>query len=250
MIASSTALTGPPARDDLRPRGFAGRGRGRRSRGNARGTRKRHSQYCPIARALDLVGDRWTLLILRELLFADQRFVDLRKHLLGISSSVLSDRLRVLAAAGLVATRDLPPPAVRAVYIATPKAREARPILEAMSQFGTAFLTPPAPSTEMRPEIAVHCAVESWFEPMAATGIDEVYRLVVDGTDFVLGSARGTKHDVRDRAPDLVVIAPSHVIMAARRGDRPLAHALASRAATFSGSKRALRNFQRVFRFP
>ncbi len=211
---------------------------------------KRHSQYCPIARALDLVGDRWTLLILRDLLLGDQRFVDLRKHLSGISSSVLTDRLRMLAADGLVATRDLPPPAARTVYVATPKTREARPIVEALAKFGMARLAPPGVSTEIRPEIAARFAVESWFEPTAATGIDEVYRLVLDGADFTLASSAGAKHADRDRPPDLVLTAPAHVIIAARRGDRSLADALASRAATIAGSKRALCNFQRAFRLP
>ena len=53
--------------------------------------KKRHGQYCPIARTLDLVGDRWSLLILRELLFGDQRFVDLREHLPGISPTLLTE---------------------------------------------------------------------------------------------------------------------------------------------------------------
>jgi len=211
---------------------------------------KRHDQYCPIARALDLIGDRWTLLILRELLIGDQRFVDLRKHLSGISSSVLTDRLHTLAADGFVATKDLPPPVGRTVYVATPKAREARPILEAMARFGMAHLAPPGASTAIRPEIAAHFAVESWFEPTAATGIDEIYRLVLDGAGFSLASAPGAKHARRDRAPDLVLTAPAHVIMAARRGDKPLSDALASRAATVSGSKRALSNFQRAFHLP
>ena len=56
--------------------------------------KKRHGQYCPIARTLDLVGDRWSLLILREVLFGDQRFVDLREHLSGISPTLLTDVCR------------------------------------------------------------------------------------------------------------------------------------------------------------
>lgn len=250
VMGSSTALTGPRALEGLPRRGFGGRGHGPHDRGNPHGTKRRHDQYCPIARAVDLVGDRWTLLILRELLFGEQRFVDLRKRLSGISSSVLSDRLRMLIAAGLVGTRDLPPPVGRTVYVATSKAREARPILQAMSRFGMAFLAPAGPSTKVRPEIAAHFAVESWFEPAVAVGLDEIYRLVLDGAEFTLASVLDAKHGARGRTPDLVLTAPSRVIMAARRGDKPLAHALASGAATFTGSKRALHNFQRVFRLP
>src|SRR5206468_553732 len=96
---------------------------------------KRHAQYCPIACTLDLVGDRWSLLILRELLFGDQRFVDLREHLPGISPTLLASRLQALTAHGLVATNELPPPAARTVYTATAKAREAVPILQVMARF-------------------------------------------------------------------------------------------------------------------
>ncbi len=213
--------------------------------------RKRHDQYCPIARTLDLVGDRWSLLILRELLFGDRRFVDLRAYLPGISPTLLTQRLQDLAAQGLVATTELPPPAARTVYTATAKAREAVPILRAIARFGIGLLPPPRASTKVRPEMAAFGAVEAWYDARAAKGIDEVYRLVVDGAEFTLASARGaTREAVAGRAPDLVLTAPARVLVAARRGETPLADALASGAATATGGKRALRNFRRVFRLP
>ena len=73
-------------------------------------------QYCPIARALDVLGDRWTLLILRDLVGSDQRFTDLRRRLPGIAPTLLTQRLRTMMAEGLVATKELPPPAARSVY--------------------------------------------------------------------------------------------------------------------------------------
>src|SRR3954451_13470408 len=89
-----------------------------------------YQQYCPIARALDVLGDRWTLLILRELTNAgDRRFTDLRRSLPGIAPGLLSDRLKALAEHGLVTTRELPPPAARTVYAITPRGREAAPVL-------------------------------------------------------------------------------------------------------------------------
>lgn len=209
--------------------------------------KKRHDQYCPIARTLDLVGDRWSLLILREVLFGDQRFVDLRAHLPGISPTLLTERLHALAAEGLVATRDLPPPAARTVYTATAKTRAAAPILRAMARFGMERLPPPRASTKVRPETAAHGALLAYYDPKAASGIDEVYRLVIDGRDFTLASAPGGKV-APGREPDLVLTAPAHVILAARRDERPLAAALAAGAAQVAGSKRALRNFQKVFR--
>jgi DNA-binding HxlR family transcriptional regulator len=78
--------------------------------------RRRYHQYCPVARALDVVGERWTLLIIRELLLGPRRFTDLADGLPGIGSSVLSNRLADLERSGLVAKRTLPPPAASVVY--------------------------------------------------------------------------------------------------------------------------------------
>lgn len=208
--------------------------------------KKRHSQYCPIARTLDLVGDRWSLLILRELLFGDRRFSDLRAELPGISPTLLTERLQVLTAHGLVTTRELPPPAARTVYTATEKTRDAAPILRAMARFGMGLLTPPRASTKVRPETAAHGALTPYFDADAAAGIDEVYRLVIDGRDFTFTSARGGKV-AAGREPDLVLTTPAHVILAARRGESRLADAVTAGAVTVAGSKRALRNFQKVF---
>ena len=212
---------------------------------------KRHDQYCPIARTLDVLGDRWSLLILRELLMGDRRFVDLREWLPGISPTLLTQRLQELTAHGLVATIELPPPAARTVYTATASGREAAPILRAMTRFGMTLLPPPRASTKLRPQSVAYAAVEAWYDSRAANGIDEIYRLVVDGAEFTLGSARGaTREDMAKRAPDLVLTAPAHLLVAARQGETTLADALASGAATVTGRKHALRNFQRIFRLP
>ncbi len=207
---------------------------------------KRHGHYCPIARTLDLVGDRWSLLILREILFGDQRFVDLREHLPGISPSLLSERLQTLADHGLVATKVLPPPAARTVYTATAKTRAAASILRAMAGFGMDLLPPPRASSKIRPETAANGALLAYYDADAAAGIDEVYRLVVDGRDFTLTSTRGGRV-APGRAPDLVLTSPAHVILAARRGETTLADAIEAGVVGVTGSKRALRHFERVF---
>jgi len=211
--------------------------------------KKRHDQYCPIARTLDVLGDRWSLLILRELLLGDRRFVDLREWLPGVSPTLLTKRLQQLTANGLIATIELPPPAARTVYTATARGREALPIIRAMTRFGMKLLPPPRASTKLRPQSVAYVAVEAWYDASAANGIDEIYRLVVDGAAFTLGSARGaTREQTAKRAPDLVLTAPAHVLVSTRLGETTLAEALSSGNATVTGSKRALRNFQRVFR--
>src|ERR671933_398548 len=77
---------------------------------------RRYQQYCALARTLDVVGDRWTLLIVRELAPGPRRFVDLLDGLPGVSRNLLTGRLRALEGAGIVARRELPPPAARQVY--------------------------------------------------------------------------------------------------------------------------------------
>ena len=74
-------------------------------------TNRTYEQYCPIATALDVLGDRWTLLVLRELLIGEQRFTDLRRSLPGMAPNLLTERLRLLEDQGFVTRRELPPPA-------------------------------------------------------------------------------------------------------------------------------------------
>ncbi len=99
-----------------------------------------YGQYCPIAIGLDVIGDRWTLLMLRELSMGDRRFTDLRAELPGIAPNLLTERLRSLQAAGLVTVVDLPPPAARSVYTLTDEGRRIEPVLRAVARFGSRYL--------------------------------------------------------------------------------------------------------------
>src|SRR4051794_18374029 len=91
------------------------------------------SQYCPIARALDVLGDRWTIPILRELSLDDQRFTDLREHLPGIAPTVLTQRLRELTDEDLVTTRPSTT-SRRSVYTLTERGRSTAPVLKALAR--------------------------------------------------------------------------------------------------------------------
>src|SRR4051812_24222106 len=99
-----------------------------------------YGQYCPIAAGLDLIGDRWTLLILRELSIADRRFTDLRSALTGIAPNLLTERLRSLQSIGLVSMVELPPPAARSVYRLTDEGRRIEPVLRSVARFGVRYL--------------------------------------------------------------------------------------------------------------
>src|SRR5215208_5285708 len=111
-----------------------------------------YDQYCPVARALELVGERWTLLVARELLLGPRRFTDLMAGLPGISANVLASRLKDLDQKGMVARRTLPPPAASAVYELTDHAAGLVSVLAAMADWGMTMLGEPRPEDEVRGE--------------------------------------------------------------------------------------------------
>src|SRR5436305_6859781 len=99
-------------------------------------TTRSYADACPIARALDVVGERWALLVVRELSLGAQRFTDLRRALSGASTNMLTDRLRELEAHGVVHRRILPPPAASSVYELTARGRKLEPVLDALGVWG------------------------------------------------------------------------------------------------------------------
>ena len=111
------------------------------------GTRSYH-QVCPLAYALDIVGERWTLLMVREMAHGPRRFSDLQRSLPGMGANLLTDRLRKLEAYGLIQQRQLPPPAASTVYELTETGDLLRPVLGALSQFGLHFMPLPPPDDD------------------------------------------------------------------------------------------------------
>ena len=115
--------------------------------------RRSYAQFCPLARTLDVIGERWTLLVVRELLVGPMRFSDLRDHLPGISGALLTQRLRDLEAAGLVQRTDLPPPAARQVYELTARGHELAPVIYELARFGLAYLDALTPEQPLAPHM-------------------------------------------------------------------------------------------------
>src|SRR5207248_7286064 len=100
-------------------------------------TTRTYGDGCAIARALDLVGERWALLVVRELLLGPKRFTDLRSGLPNASPNVLSERLRELEEAGVLRRRKLPPPAAAWVYELTAWGRDLEPVVTALGRWGS-----------------------------------------------------------------------------------------------------------------
>jgi DNA-binding HxlR family transcriptional regulator len=110
---------------------------------------KRYEQYCPMAHALDLVGDRWALLVVRELMHGPKRYTDLVEHLHGIGTNILAARLRDLERNGVVERRTLPPPAASKVYDLTDYGRELKPAMRELAVWGARSLGPPTMHDEL-----------------------------------------------------------------------------------------------------
>jgi DNA-binding HxlR family transcriptional regulator len=112
---------------------------------------KRYAQYCPVAHALELVGERWALLVVRELLGGPKRYTDLAAGLPGIGTNILAGRLRDLEEAGVIQKRRLPPPAAANVYELTPYGEELREPLYALGRWGARSLGPPTAGDALAP---------------------------------------------------------------------------------------------------
>jgi DNA-binding HxlR family transcriptional regulator len=145
--------------------------------------KRNYGDSCGIARSLDAIGERWALLVVRELLLGPKRFTDLRTGLPRIGPDMLAARLRELEDAGLVAQRRLAPPAARTVYELTARGRELEPVLHALGRWGSRQSLAPEPPP-LSPDAAV-VAMQTMFEPDPACA-PSVIALWLDGHEFSL----------------------------------------------------------------
>ncbi|MER7803607.1 helix-turn-helix domain-containing protein [Streptomyces parvulus] len=136
--------------------------------------RRSYDQYCSAARALDAVGDRWTLLIVRELLAGPRRYTDLHADLPGVSTDVLASRLKDMEREGLTTRRRLPPPGVAYVYELTARGRELLPVLDALGVWGAGELGARRPTDALRAHWFALPLLRALGEAGAAEGLVEV----------------------------------------------------------------------------
>ena len=133
-----------------------------------------YGQYCGLAHALDVIGERWSLLIIRELLTGPQRYMDLLQRLPGLSTNLLAKRLKHLRHHDIIALSMLPPPATARTYTLTDRGRTLTPILIDLAQWG--LQTIPAPNTtDMYSTGAVLLALQANFQVDNAYNVDENY---------------------------------------------------------------------------
>jgi DNA-binding HxlR family transcriptional regulator len=150
---------------------------------------KTYNQYCPVAHALDVVGERWALLIVRELVEHDQlRYSDLHANLPGCGTNILAARLKDLERHGVVQRRKLPPPAASTVYELTDYGQDLRPVLHVLAHWGARSLGPPTPETELEPGWLAG-ALEMIFLPHSTAAPIE-FRIDDEVASFVDGEPR------------------------------------------------------------
>jgi DNA-binding HxlR family transcriptional regulator len=179
-----------------------------------------YDQYCPVAHALELVGERWALLVVRELLHGPKRYTDLAERLPGIGTNVLASRLRDLEACGIVQKRTLPPPAASKVYELTEYGRGLKSVVRELALWGARSLGPPTAEDELFPGWLAN-AVDSVLGPLAPPGrfefrVGEEIASLVDGEGspgpverpdvVVTGDAEALFHLLVDRRLDLVEV--------------------------------------------
>ena len=175
-----------------------------------------YDQYCSIARGLDIVGDRWTLLIVRELLLQGPcRFTDLKRGLPGIATNLLSTRLKELEEAELISREDAPPPVATVLYALTESGRALEPVLKAFGLWGLRYMSTERPEDAFQARWLAYAA--SWFTTDADPGAPPAVIQLVAGDEQAVVEVGGGQ-PVRTRIgraadPDLVLDGPPRTIL-------------------------------------
>ncbi|WP_307079743.1 winged helix-turn-helix transcriptional regulator [Streptomyces canus] len=185
--------------------------------------RRSYDQYCSAARALDVVGDRWTLLIVRELLSGPRRYTDLHADLPGVSTDVLASRLKDMERDGLTTRRRLPPPGAAFVYELTARGRELLPVLQALGTWGGPELGARRPTDAVR----AHWFALPLLRALEGEGLVEV-RLEEGDFHVYVGAQDGPAYGEgpAPQEPDARLVLDSEVWGAVGRGELSLADAV------------------------
>ena len=185
------------------------------------GEKRSYGQYCTVARALDVVGERWTLLLVRELSTGPKRFKDLLEGLPGIGTNLLAARLKTLEGEGIVRRATLPPPAGSNVYELTELGGSLEPVIVALSRWGARLLDAPREEDEMRAGWAA-VAMRSAIGRGVAGGRPSTYEFRIDGEAFhVRVRASGERVEAKQGSvpdPDLVVTGDAETFLAVASG--------------------------------
>jgi DNA-binding HxlR family transcriptional regulator len=213
-------------------------------------TKRSYDDGCAAAHALDLVGERWALLVVRELLLGPKRFTDLRAGLPGTSPNVLAQRLRELEGAGIVRRRKLPPPAASRIYELTEWGKDLEPVIISLGRWGVR-----SPSKPRDAELSVDSLILSFrtmFDPQRSGGLEASYELRLGEESFRAEVTEGRfeiERGVADR-PDAIVETDAATLAALVYEDRHLAEALRSGDVRIEGDTEMVERFLSLFPLP
>jgi DNA-binding HxlR family transcriptional regulator len=216
----------------------------------AMATKRSYGEACRFAYALDLIGERWALLVVRELLLGPKRFTDLRGGLPHASPNILSERLRELEQAGVIHRRKLPPPAASQVYELTEWGEELEPIVTQLGAWGARSPVPPESQEISASSIVL--ALRSLFDAEAAADLEASYELRLGEESFQVAISAGELEIDRGggEAATATIETDPGTLAALLTGQLQLKDALGSGAAHVEGSKKEAQRFLSLFPMP
>jgi DNA-binding HxlR family transcriptional regulator/putative sterol carrier protein len=209
-------------------------------------SKRSYGQYCGLARALDLIGERWTLLLVRDLAVAPRRFTELLSGMPGIGTSLLSERLKHLEEIGVARRAIAERPSSGVVYELTDRGRDLADAMRPLAMWGAIELDQKSDDADFRPEWLMF-TLQSSFRPEAAAGVHDCYELRVDGEVFwvVVDDGSITVTQDKPRKPDFVATADLATLAALGSGQLAPDDAVRSGRAKLKGDaaagERALR---------
>ena len=213
-------------------------------------SRRRYEDACAAAHALDLVGERWALLVMRELMLGPKRFSDLRASLPGISANVLTQRLEGLEAAGVLGRKKLPPPASTQVYELTEWGYESEPIFQALGRW--AARSPSHDPTLPFSAASLLLSLRTMLDPLRAEGLDARIGLRL-GEETFLAHLGGGRIEIA-RGPldeaDLVFTGTPPVLAGAIYGGQPMKALEGAGALRIEGDRALAEQFIGLFPLP
>lgn len=215
-------------------------------------TKRSYREACRFAHALDLVGERWALLVVRELLLGPKRFTDLREGLPHVSTNILSERLRELEQNAIVRRRKLPPPYASTVYELTEWGRELEPIVTQLGAWGARSPIPPDAQDIGVDSIVL--ALGSLFDPERAGDLSASYDVQIGEERFsvAVDSGRVELHRGGVDGPEAIFVLPDAATMGALlSGQLDPEQALSAGGLKIErGGKQSLKRFLRLFPMP
>lgn len=213
-------------------------------------SRRRYEDACGTAHAMDLIGERWALLVMRELMLGPKRFSDLRADLPGISANVLTQRLEGLEAAGILVRRQLPPPGAIQVYELTEWGHQSRPIMGALGRW--AARSPGHDPTQHFSAVSLMLSFQAMGQPALLTGIEARIGFELGRESYVAAIKDGAINPVRAATgdADLIWRGEPRIIAAAIYGGVPLATLEAEGALAIAGDRALAERFVTCFPLP